>query len=137
MKKVFVSIWIVVLFFTLFPHPTRADGESTLYLPGVQVNGWSVTVNPPPGQYPMNYLGNGEMSIKVVRPGCHSAWIKSMELDSDRTYFVYHGECVNGVASMLVSFYGPVKVNNLVVGVMDYDWNKYSKPIDGEWSFGE
>lgn len=103
------------------------------YIPGVFANS-AYDVRPDAGDYDLDeYLG-----IEINWPGCTSVYPR-FSLGNQvygMAYAVYHPECTNGKAQLIISFYEPVIINSLSIDIYTPE-GVVNLPISGQWSFGE
>lgn len=134
MKTKLLLLSILILIVSVYP--AQADTTQTIYMPGVR-NSWYGVIDPPPGEYPLEYINPGEMVAVVDYPGCHSAWVDFGKIvPNDRTYFEYHQECgPTGHATILISFYSYVAVTDVTINVMTYDGVIVTRIVPGEWIY--
>lgn len=123
---------IILLTFALIPK-AKASSQTTIYLPLVHSNS-AYKIDPIPGYYSLNIY----MGIQVQWKNCTSVYpiFTLGNVVYGMPWMIYHPECINGVAQLLISFYQPVDIQNMQIEVFTPD-GTYILPVSGKWKFGE
>lgn len=137
-RFVFFVALVVVITALGIAHGARA-GQPAVYLPGiVQRHIYHVSISPAPGTYSLDNF-NMSAVISLDSGQCYGAWL-NFRTTPDVFFQQYHNECVlqDGKyrASLLISFYAPVKVTDVYACMYDGQ-QTFCQPVNGQWSFGQ
>jgi hypothetical protein len=101
-------------------------------LPLVWASLFQVQVHPAPGNYDLDTF----MVINIVTEECQIASVEFGPSFGQGSYQVYHQECIDGRATLLVSFYAPIEIKQLHIMVMYPNGALQHKYVDWAGSFG-